>query len=40
MTQDRQLELARWAEEVQLLPEGYEPVTGLISRGTLCRGRR
>lgn len=36
MMQDKQLELARWAEEVQLLPEGYEPITGLVSRSTFA----
>ena len=32
MATERQLQLARWAAEVQLLPEGYEPVPALIAR--------
>ncbi len=36
MTQDKQLELAQWAEEVQLLPEGYEPIPGLVTRSTFA----
>jgi hypothetical protein len=30
--EQRNTELARWAEEVQLPPEGYTPFSGLVSR--------
>jgi hypothetical protein len=30
--EQRQTELVRWAKEVQLPPEGYEPIPGLVGR--------
>ena len=30
--EQRRAELVRWAGEVQLPPEGYEPVPGFLSR--------
>ncbi|MBA3491093.1 MAG: hypothetical protein H0T55_03320 [Rubrobacteraceae bacterium] len=30
--EQRKMELVRWAREVQLPPEGYEPIPGLVSK--------
>ena len=30
--EQRKAELVRWAQEVQLPPEGYQPITGLVSK--------
>ena len=30
--EQRKAELVRWAEEVQLPPEGYKPIAGLVAR--------
>ena len=30
--EQRKMELVRWAQEVQLPPEGYEPIRGLVSK--------
>lgn len=36
MPTERQLQLARWATEVELLPEGYEPIPEQIDRATFA----